>query len=475
MSAAPAAASYDGRYIAGATLAGGALGAGGFALFAPKQEAPIEEKHEQKFLEVVESRAQVKGKAAKFFSEPVVIASPALDHLGKNLSKRLGCPEYPAEAGETIYLNKFKSGDINTKFHWRRVVGRKVVMLFDTVNQERLFEQLCLLQALQGFAVPDSEDKSTKWKNYIHQGKYAWGRASEITVVLPWYRPCQMERTSRWQRDASGTWTNGDPNGEWLDVPTAQYYARLLSTPGSVPPLPGPSRAYDDMPLTPLWRPPLKLVFVELHEEAPIRHCVNDLNTNVRMVRYVPYFLDKFRAKKSYPGKARMYVLFPDKGAYDRYEEAVTDNLKLDPDHILFMAKVRVGDQTVQEQKLFFMKGGGEQGEKTEFSSDDQVLIIDDFTNSGGTLLGAVKLVKQKTAGPGISSVYIFVSHLVATYDAKVVEKLKKELHELGPQCKLFVTNSIPVTTNLLKDDPQVEICDLSDFIAEVVQRESED
>jgi len=281
-----------------------------------------------------------------------------------------------------------------------------------------------------------------------------------------------MERTSRWHRDASGTWTNGDPKGEWLDIPTAQFYARLLSTPGSVPPLPGPSDALDDMPLTPLWRPPLKLVFVELHEEVPIKHCVNDLNTFVSMVRYVPYFLEKFRAKKSYPGKARMYVLFPDKGAYDRYNDAVTTNLKLDADHILFMAKVRVGDQISQVPKLFFMKGEEENGEKTEFSSDDQVLIIDDFTNSGSTLLGAVKLVKEKTTGAGISSVNIFVSHLVATYDSKIVEKLRTELHALGPECKLFVTNSIPETTNLLKDDPQVEVCDLSDFIAEVIERD---
>lgn len=31
------------------------------------------------------------------------------------------------------------------------------------------------------------------------EGRYAWGRAHRITVVIPWYRPCQMERTSRWE------------------------------------------------------------------------------------------------------------------------------------------------------------------------------------------------------------------------------------------------------------------------------------
>jgi len=415
-----------------------------------------------------EARSHTAGVVGKW-TKPVVIASPSLEPLAKVLRKRLGAPEFSGSEGHTIYAERFKSGDINTKFNWTRCIGRKVVMLFDTVDQGRFFEQLCLLQALQGFAVPDSDDKGTKWKTYVDSGKYSWGRAASITVVLPWYRPCQMERTSRWQVDGeTGKWTNGDPNGEWLDVPCALYYARLLSTPGSVPPLPGPSGALDGMPMEPLWRPPLELLFVELHEEGPVAHSVTDLNTQIRMERYVPYFLDKYKAKRSYPGKAHMYILFPDHGAYNRYNKAVVETLKLDPDHILWINKTRVGESTEIEQKLFW-DDKGTPGQKNEFTPQDSILIVDDFTNSGGTLFGAVELVKGKTKGEGTITVHIFVSHLVATYDDKVVAKLKTQLHSLGPECRLFVTNSIPQTTDLLKDDPQVEVCDLSDFIADFV------
>jgi len=347
-------------------------------------------------------------------------------------------------------------------------LGRNIVFLFDTVDQSRLFEQLALLQALQGFAVPDGEDKSTKWKSYAMAGTYAWGRASHVTVVLPWFRPCQMERTSRWQLN-DGQWNNADPQGEWLDVPSALYYARLLCTPSSVPPLPGPSSAMDGMPLDPLWRPPLELLFVELHEEQPIAHSVSDLGATIRMERFVPYFLDRFKGRPDYPGKAGTYVLCPDKGAYDRYYSAVLDRLKLDEDHILFMKKTRVGEKIGQEQQLFFNIGQDDLGEKSSFAGSDHILIIDDFTNSGSTLFGAVDLVRKLVEKGGSPAVSIFVSHLVATYDTKVVQKLQEKLHSLGPTCRFFTTNSIPQTTDLLKTDPQIKVFDVADFIADLV------
>jgi len=371
--------------------------------------------------------------------------------------------------GPTLSLDKFKSNDPNLKFNWKRVVGRKIIFLFDTADQSRLFEQLALLQALQGFAVPDPEDNTTKWKSYTQAGTYAWGRASHVTVVLPWFRPCQMERTSRWQLK-DGQWTNADPQGEWLDVPCAQHYARLLCTPSSVPPLPGPSSAMDGMPLEPLWRPPLELLFVELHEELPIANCVSDLEATIRMERFVPYFLDRFKGRSDYPGKAGTYVLFPDIGAFDRYLAAVQDRLKLDADHILYIKKTRVGEKIEQEERLFFQKGqGGELGEKSSFVSTDHVLIIDDMTDRGSTLFGAVDLVRKFVSGGGSPALSIFVSHLVALYDTKAVEKLLEKLRSLGPTCKFFTTNSIPLTTDVLKSDEQVKVLDISDFIADLV------
>mmetsp|Transcript_89222 Transcript_89222/g.186468 ORF Transcript_89222/g.186468 Transcript_89222/m.186468 type:complete len:484 (-) Transcript_89222:14-1465(-) len=404
------------------------------------------------------------------WTRPVVIASPGLEDLAKTLRKRLGCEEYSPEEGPTLSLENFKSNDPNIKFNWQRLVGRRVVFLFDTVDQSRLFEQLCILQALQGFAVPDGDDKHSKWKTYVDQGKYSWGRVAHITVVLPWYRPCQMERTSRWSFTPEGKWTNDSPKGEWLDCPTAQYYARLLSTPGSVPPLPGPYEALDGMPLNPLWRPPLELLFVELHEERPVSHSVSDLGATIRMERFVPYFLDKHKSKRDYAGSGSTYVLFPDKGAYVRYVSSVVNVLKLDADHILYIKKTRVGETIGQEQKLFYDLGNGNSGEKSSFKMGDSVVIIDDFTNSGSTLFGAVSLAQKMSDdnGKGLK-VTIFVSHLVATYDPKVVEGIKGKLEGLGPQTRFVTTNTIPVTTDILKGHPQADVLDVSDFIADLV------
>jgi len=164
-----------------------------------------------------------------------------------------------------------------------------------------------------------------------------------------------------------------------------------------------------------------------------------------------------------------MYVLFPDRGAYDRYHSAVLERLELDTDHILFIKKTRVGESIGQEQRLFFNRGQDDLGEKSSFAGSDHVLIVDDFTNSGSTLFGAVEIVRKLVETGSSLEVSIFVSHLVASYDTNVVQKLQDKLHSLGPTCRFFTTNSIQLNTDLLKSDPQVEVFDISDFIADLV------
>lgn len=115
------------------------------------------------------------------------------------------------------------------------------------------------------------------------------------------------------------------------------------------------------------------------------------------------------------------------------------------------------------------MTSTGKRGKKKGFDPNDEVLIIDDFTNSGGTLFNAVNLVKKMCTG-GNLKVNIFVSHLVATYKPETCKSLLDKLHKLGSETRFFCTNSIPLTTNLLKDDPQVEVVDISDFICDMVQ-----
>jgi len=212
----------------------------------------------------------------------------------------------------------------------------------------------------------------------------------------------------------------------------------------------------------------MELLFVELHEERPIEHSVSDLGATIRMERFVPYFLDKYKGSSKYVGKTHSFVLFPDFGAYTRYVHSVVDRLKLDADHILYIKKTRVGDSIGQEQKLFYETGTpGQSGEKTSFVEGDDILIIDDFTNSGSTLFGAVALAQKMASVP--IGVTIYVSHLVATYDTKAVEVIKEKVKALGPDCRFVTTNTIPHTTELLKNTPQFQVYDISDFIAEMV------
>eukprot|EP00746_Dinoflagellata_sp_MGD_P015421 gnl/MRDRNA2_/MRDRNA2_134271_c0_seq1.p1 gnl/MRDRNA2_/MRDRNA2_134271_c0~~gnl/MRDRNA2_/MRDRNA2_134271_c0_seq1.p1 ORF type:complete len:568 (+),score=96.62 gnl/MRDRNA2_/MRDRNA2_134271_c0_seq1:245-1705(+) len=397
----------------------------------------------------------------------------------------------PGLAKEILEKAVFQSKEPNNRFKWKSIIGRKIVFLVDTVNETRFFEQLALLQALQGFPIPDGEDSVTKWKTYIETGKYSWGRAASITVVLPWYRPCQMERTSRWSRKTDGTWSNSGSKGEWLDVPAAMYMARLLSTPGPVPPFPGPhvDQSFGDgMPLEPLWRPPLELLFVELHEEVQVSQAVSDLGATIRTERFVPHFLTKFKAEPQYPGKDTQFVLFPDHGTYQRYRSAVTERLDLDADHILFIDKTRVGDKVEQKPRLFFYQElqskrdtetrtflSEDKAEKRNFAAGDHILIVDDFTNSGKTLFGAIETVGLINGGTQGLKFSIFVAHLKASYNPDLVKSMVGEVDKLG--CMLYTTNSIPEMSRVLEESSKglksggAKVIDISGFIADMVKK----
>jgi len=401
-------------------------------------------------------------------AKPVVLASPALEGLAKEMRKILGIEDKPLVDWET-----FKSGDPNIRYSWEAISGQRVIFLFDAVDQSRLLEQLSLLQVLQGFPVPEGKDVSTKWKTYAGSGRYYWGRASEIIVVIPWYRPCQMERTSRWDRTEEGKWTNKIPEGAWLDVPCAQTFVRLLATPGLPFPGPPPIGALDGKSLEPRWRPPVKGVFIELHEEEPVQIAAADLGVEVRNERFAPYFLGKFKASQSFieSGTEKTYVLFPDHGAYDRNRDFCINLLTLAPEHVLWMNKSRTGGTIEQEKKINFMSASGEQGEKSTFTGEDHVVILDDFTNSGSTLFGAAALVKS-LAGDAADALQttIFVSHTVASYDDAALEGMASKLEKMGPTCKYCTTDTLPKSAAFFSGNPQVQIFPISEFLAELVR-----
>jgi len=74
---------------------------------------------------------------------------------------------------------------------------------------------------------------------------------------------------------------------------------------------------------------------------------------------------------------------------------------------------------------------------------------------------------KEQIEGLPVS---IFVSHLVAAYTPETVTKIRKKLAALGPTCKLYTTDSIPLTTKILEDDRQAEVLPLADFFLEYLR-----
>lgn len=73
---------------------------------------------------------------------------------------------------------------------------------------------------------------------------------------------------------------------------------------------------------------------------------------------------------------------------------------------------------------------------------------------------------EQKEALP----VSIFVSHLVAGYQESTVAKIRQKLHDLGPSCRFYTTDSIPSTTQHLADEPQAEVLSIADFLLDHVR-----
>jgi len=140
------------------------------------------------------------------------------------------------------------------------------------------FRQLSLLLHLQRFLVPHPlpEQAATKWKSVLHDGAFAVRSVASLTVVIPWYRYCQMERTSRWAADKDSKWDNRQADGPYVDVPTANIFAALLSA--DPPPAPDPKgvRTLGGLALSlrdgaiSLRRntalPPKQLLLVDLHE-----------------------------------------------------------------------------------------------------------------------------------------------------------------------------------------------------------------
>ena len=85
--------------------------------------------------------------------------------------------------------------------------------------------------------------------------------------------------------------------------------------------------------------------------------------------------------------------------------------------------------------------------------------IVDDIIDSGGTIVNAAKVLKEK----GAKDVYVYATHAVLSGDA--VEKLKKSSIK-----KLIITDSID-NSHKIKKIPKIEVLSIASMMAEAIKR----
>ena len=226
---------------------------------------------------------------------------------------------------------KFPSGDPNLKLRMSAVRDKHVIFLMNH-DTSSLFEQLAVLLHLQRFNIPNPKPElaARKWKQ-LGPEDYETCSARSVTVVTPWYRHCQMERTCRWTVKDDRKWDNGDPNGEFVDVPTAQSFAAMLSS----LPIPGTH------PL-----PPQQLLLIDIHEYEDLEKTLlttGRWGNRVREYDFVhgngTFFtsaFDRYLSAVLGPSIVNVdthFVVFPDSGAHRRFYTMVESTIKLPLDH----------------------------------------------------------------------------------------------------------------------------------------------
>ena len=325
--------------------------------------------------------------------EYAVLHAPKLESLAQDIASQLEgtvpvlCTSGLLPTSQTgLCWDTFPSGDPNIKVRIDTVRDKHVVLVMnhDTMH---LFEQMAVLLFLQRFNVPhaDAEYARGAWKRTVCDGRYDEASVASLTVIVPWYRHCQMERTSRWTLTDQNKWDNGKPDGEFLDVPTAQSFAAMLSS----LPIPGHRPA-----------PPQQLLLIDIHEYDDLEITLDSSHRWANRKR--PYDFDRGTGtyfasafehflKHVLHGRltdvATSYVVFPDKGAHRRFYTMVRTALggEIALSNILWIEKSRVGADIVQaEHFLYLDEQQATRPTDARFPDGARVLIADDFTNSGG-------------------------------------------------------------------------------------------
>lgn len=413
----------------------------------------------------------------------VILHAPGLEAMAKALAEKVGvaeplCTAALAQCGPdsddggnsaSVFWDTFPSAsaeqDPNVKVLHTKLVNKHVVLLLSQDDTTSSFAQLSLVLWLQRFVVPNPDEKYAqgKWKDTVPDGAFSVASVASLSVVIPWYRYCQMERTSRWTRTADDKkpWDNKAAAGQWLDVPTAQTYAALLSA--DPPPV-----AVDDTPAPPL--PPKRLLLIDLHDDLKGLPVLERSLTGSGKWANAPkpydlptgngtYFASAFNVfltttyRDAVDDLANVYVVFPDVGAYRRFVEMVKTSLSgLKEDQVLFIEKSRVGTQVTQSEVLNYIDAAGCKVPKDSLPDGAAVLVPDDFTNSGSTLFGAGSIIRKHASGT--LNVAAFVSHFVAKYDKAVVDKFVAKLYSEGEHVSdldhFYTTDTVGCSTRWL-------------------------
>jgi ribose-phosphate pyrophosphokinase len=132
---------------------------------------------------------------------------------------------------------------------------------------------------------------------------------------------------------------------------------------------------------------------------------------------YTPDLLNKYESEIDF-NKDKDFLIFPDKGAYDRYESLFLEYVSIYADKKRNFETGIIEDLTINDLGIDI--------------SGTNIIIIDDLCSKGGTFLWAAEKLKEK----GVNKIYLIVGHCETTI--KRGELLNSEIIE-----HVYTTNSI--------------------------------
>ena len=421
-------------------------------------------KYQEDMAKEIESKLKEKGKIAKLLTE------------------------------KEIVFKNFKGDDPDIKVDFDKVKDQHIIFILDLEHNETIFPQLSLINWLRCFVIPNQDEELIKqdsnglkaWKATILEKKYTLGQAKSLTIVITWYRHCQSERTSRFTF-VKDKYINEKPEGPFLDIPTAQTFAALLSSQANLP----PTKSYlitekireNDIELKDF---PQRVLLIDIHDDlAEMFYPIGNPNPKPVM----EHVLDNFNCwhndpKKLYDmttGNGKYFcsvlnhflkskqnessplfdaVLFPDKGAFLRFNQIVTSN-KIDKTKIYYIVKYRVGQDTKSDPVIY--NSENKQLPTTSKLTSKHILIIDDFTNSGSTLFDAKDILD--TYINKSTNVSCWVSHFVGNYATSIDDKLIAQIRMNFT--KFYCSDSLPEMTKKLNDVNRIDL-DIKTIIDEM-------